>query len=221
MLIIREKIIIACSLFIGATLIANSQAPLHTSIDRALQAYSPDKKLVTSWLNNLNQRTAHDHFEYSTNQILNRINYSSDIEHWHTPDYWATPIEFIGTNAGDCEDYAISKLFTLIARGVDPSTLKLMHVRALEMNEAHMVLLHTPNAQGPSYVYDSLKNEILTTDQRIDLKPIYAFNANGLWIGKKGNLNNKVRSSSGSRLWDDLVLRSAKQGLYFTRKNSN
>jgi len=47
-----------------------------------------------------------------------RIRYASDIEVWGVKDYWATPLEFLCRNAGDCEDFAIAKFFTLKEIGV-------------------------------------------------------------------------------------------------------
>jgi len=46
-----------------------------------------------------------------------------DIIHWKTEDYWATPLEFLATGAGDCEDFAIAKYFTLLELGVDERLL--------------------------------------------------------------------------------------------------
>ena len=40
-------------------------------------------------------------------------------------DYWATPIEFMGTGAGDCEDYAIAKYFSLINLGIPEDKLRI------------------------------------------------------------------------------------------------
>ena len=38
-----------------------------------------------------------------------KINYAEDIDLWGQSDYWATPLESLGHEAGDCEDYAIAK----------------------------------------------------------------------------------------------------------------
>jgi len=43
------------------------------------------------------------------NDFWNKIRYSRDSKHWGKNDYWAAPFEFLGTGAGDCEDYAIAK----------------------------------------------------------------------------------------------------------------
>ncbi len=38
-----------------------------------------------------------------------KINFAEDIDVWGKPDYWATPLESLGRQAGDCEDYSIAK----------------------------------------------------------------------------------------------------------------
>ncbi|HPX55908.1 MAG TPA: transglutaminase-like cysteine peptidase, partial [Syntrophales bacterium] len=43
------------------------------------------------------------------NRFFNRMEFVDDIQLWGVQDYWATPIEFISRNAGDCEDFAIAK----------------------------------------------------------------------------------------------------------------
>ena len=48
-----------------------------------------------------------------TNSFFNQVRFLSDQEHWKKEDYWATPLEMLATNGGDCEDYSIAKYFTL------------------------------------------------------------------------------------------------------------
>src|SRR4051794_40383157 len=38
------------------------------------------------------------------NDFFNRLNFVDDIDHWGMEDYWATPLETLRTNGGDCED---------------------------------------------------------------------------------------------------------------------
>src|SRR4030095_3727354 len=46
-----------------------------------------------------------------------RIVFADDAQGWHTDDYWASPLETLQQGAGDCEDYAIAKYFSLLAGG--------------------------------------------------------------------------------------------------------
>ena len=76
----------------------------------------------------------------NTNRFFNRFPYKTDQAHWGVEDYWATPVEFLGSNAGDCEDFAAAKYFSLRDLGAPVGQLRMVYVRALKINEAHMVL---------------------------------------------------------------------------------
>ncbi|WP_240778501.1 MULTISPECIES: transglutaminase-like cysteine peptidase [Shewanella] len=143
-----------------------------------------------------------------TNQFANRrIRFVSDSEHWHKSDYWATPLESLGTKGGDCEDFAIFKYFTLKAMGVDESKMRLMYVRALLIDEPHMVLIYFETPKSMPLVLDNLKTKILPADQRRDLKPVYSFNGQGLWLAKAQGLGSTKPSSGGTKNWTDLINR--------------
>ncbi len=136
------------------------------------------------------------------NQFANRhIRFVSDLEHWGRNDYWATPLESLGSGAGDCEDYSIAKYFMLRALGVPDDKLRLMYVRALRQNEPHMVLVYFEQPQDYPLVLDNLDTEIRSARERTDLKPVYSFNASGLWLARAGGLGNKVPNHKGNSLW--------------------
>jgi predicted transglutaminase-like cysteine proteinase len=142
------------------------------------------------------------------NQFANRrIRFVSDSDHWHKSDYWATPLESLGTQGGDCEDFAIFKYFTLKAMGVDESKMRLIYVRALLINEPHMVLIYFDNPRAMPLVLDNLKTKILPANQRRDLKPVYSFNGQGLWLAKAQGLGSNKPTSGGTKNWTDLVNR--------------
>jgi predicted transglutaminase-like cysteine proteinase len=142
------------------------------------------------------------------NQFANRrIRFINDNKHWRKSDYWATPIESLGTRGGDCEDFAIFKYFTLKAMGVDESKMRLMYVRALLINQPHMVLIYFENPKAMPLVLDNLIAKILPANQRRDLKPVYSFNGQGLWLAKAQGLGTSKPISGGTKNWIDLVNR--------------
>ena len=47
------------------------------------------------------------------NRFFNQVRFLADKDHWGKLDYWATPLELLATNGGDCEDFAIAKYFSL------------------------------------------------------------------------------------------------------------
>jgi predicted transglutaminase-like cysteine proteinase len=123
------------------------------------------------------------------NRFFNlRITYAEDIDTTGQVDDWASPIETLARGAGDCEDYAIAKYFSLIAAGVAPAKLRLVYVRA-EMgggSRAHMVLAYYPQPAAEPLILDNLDGRILPASARRDLSPVFSFNAEGLWEGAQG-----------------------------------
>ncbi|MBN7820229.1 transglutaminase-like cysteine peptidase [Bowmanella sp. Y57] len=144
----------------------------------------------------------------ATNYFANRrIRYATDMEHWQQNDYWATPIESLVSQRGDCEDYAILKYATLRALGVPEDKLRLMYVRASSVNEPHMVLIYFETPQSLPLVLDNLTDKILPADQRKDLRPVYSFNGQGLWLARAQGLGKPVKNSSGVSSWTKLLER--------------
>jgi predicted transglutaminase-like cysteine proteinase len=142
------------------------------------------------------------------NEFANRrIAFTSDLKHWNTLDYWATPIESLGTGAGDCEDYAIFKYMTLVGMGMNEQKLRLMYVRALTYDEPHMVLIYFETPSSLPLVLDNLNRKVLSANRRPDLKPIYSFNGQGLWLAKAHGLSSSKPDSKGTTDWSILMQR--------------
>ena len=144
---------------------------------------------------------------YQINRFFNRFDFVDDLVHWQQKDYWATPIEFISTGAGDCEDYTIAKYFSLIELGVPEQQLRLMYVTAVELRQPHMVLAYYETPTSIPLVLDNINRRILPANKRRDLSPIYSFNGNGLWAAKAMGTGRKLRGSGPMKMWDDMVER--------------
>ncbi|WP_051790353.1 transglutaminase-like cysteine peptidase [Endozoicomonas montiporae] len=41
------------------------------------------------------------------NIFFNRLEFVTDLEHWGKEDFWATPVEFLASGGGDCEDFSV------------------------------------------------------------------------------------------------------------------
>ena len=126
-------------------------------------------------------------------------------------DYWATPIEFLRKGAGDCEDFALAKYFTLREMGVPANQLRITYVKALQLNQAHMVVTWYATPDAIPLVLDNLKTAILPATQRTDLLPVYAFNGEGLWLPQSGG-NKRVGDSKRLSRWQDLLTRMRAEG---------
>ena len=147
------------------------------------------------------------------NKFFNaNVQFIDDRALWHKEDYWATPLEMLSIGAGDCEDYSIAKYFTLIELGVAEEKLRITYVKAIELNQAHMVLTYFENKRSIPLVLDNLIIDIKPANQRRDLAPVYSFNGSGLWLAKARGEGQRVGNASRLSLWEDLTLR-VKNGL--------
>ncbi|MFW5425894.1 MAG: transglutaminase-like cysteine peptidase [Methylophagaceae bacterium] len=144
------------------------------------------------------------------NQFFNsKVMFVNDIAVWDKEDYWATPLEFLSKGAGDCEDYSIAKYFTLKELGVDEQKLRITYVKAINLNQAHMVLTYFENKRAIPLVLDNLDIEIKPANLRKDLVPVYSFNGEGLWLAKARGDGKRVGNSSRLSLWEELAARMA------------
>lgn len=158
-----------------------------------------------------NQEKSEDEKLKLVNDFFNLLTYRSDLNIWGKEDYWATPVEALGRGQADCEDYSIAKYFTLRELGVPDSKMRIMYVKALELNQAHMVLTYYPEPGSVPMVLDNLNGRILSANKRLDLAPVYSFNAEGLWLAKSRGRGKKVGSSARLSLWQDLKARMAEE----------
>ncbi len=146
------------------------------------------------------------------NRFFNsRMAFKDDIVVWKQQDYWATPIEFLRKGAGDCEDFALAKYFTLREMGVPANQLRITYVKALQLNQAHMVVTWYATPDAIPLVLDNLKTAILPATQRTDLLPVYAFNGEGLWLPQTGG-NKRVGDSKRLSRWQDLLTKMRAEG---------
>jgi len=135
------------------------------------------------------------------------VMFVDDIFLWGKEDYWATPIEMLSIGAGDCEDYSIAKYFTLKQLGVDEDKLRITYVKAVNLDQAHMVLTYFENKRAIPLVLDNLISEIRPANRRQDLVPVYSFNGAGLWLAKSRGEGQRVGDASRLSLWEDLAAR--------------
>jgi predicted transglutaminase-like cysteine proteinase len=141
-----------------------------------------------------------------------RIRFAGDVETTGQVDEWASPLELLGRGAGDCEDYAIAKYFSLIAAGVPSARLRMVYVRAdLDGGTiAHMVLAYYPQPTAEPLILDNLNPAVVAASMRRDLHPVFSFNAEGLWQGT----GSQAAGDPVARLsrWRDVIAKARVQG---------
>jgi predicted transglutaminase-like cysteine proteinase len=141
------------------------------------------------------------------NNFFNQMAFVNDSELWGQEDYWATPLQMLSSNGGDCEDFSIAKYFTLRKMGIPEEHMRLTYVKALQLDQAHMVLTYYPTPESEPLVLDNLVTDIRPSSERTDLLPVYSFNGNGLWLAKKMGEDERVGRSARLSRWQEVIAR--------------
>ena len=137
------------------------------------------------------------------NTFFNRITYMTDAVHWSAEDYWATPAELVGSNGGDCEDFSIAKYFLLKEVGVPVERLRITYVKALKLNQAHMVLAYYALPGSEPLILDNLEDRVRAASERPDLVPVYSFNDDDVVLVRDTRKSNPQQI----RAWRELLIK--------------
>lgn len=109
-----------------------------------------------------------------TNRTVNKFKYKKDQDLYNTEDYWTSHIEKF--NAGDCDDYALSKRRMLMAAGVPYQCL--FPTVCIAGGEGHLVLVVRTN-----------KNDYLLDNNEKNVVPVSKVNYE--WLFRLDPLKNK------------------------------
>ena len=154
----------------------------------------------------------------AVNTFFNRrILFEDDMVVWQQADYWASPLEFMGRGAGDCEDFAIAKYMSLLLLGVPNEKLRMIYVRARfggpssNQSQAHMVLGYYDQPVAEPLILDNLIGSIRPAAQRADLTPVFSFNNEGLWV--PGATTSAADPTARLSRWRGVLERMKQEGL--------
>tara|TARA_R110001583_G_scaffold1612_1_gene12648 strand:+ start:9286 stop:9945 length:660 start_codon:yes stop_codon:yes gene_type:complete len=163
-------------------------------------------KRGTAWFNMLEKTYDLDELQQikSVNSFFNLLRFTDDIKLWGLSNYWATPIEFLGANAGDCEDFAIAKYFSLLELGVPDKKMRITMVKSLTLNQYHMVVAYYETPGSIPLILDNIDGVIKPATQRNDLIPVYSFNGKQLWLNKNKGQGVLAGKSERLKRWTDL-----------------
>jgi predicted transglutaminase-like cysteine proteinase len=177
--------------------------------------------ILGAWQNLIRELDSVDQAEKikGVNDFFNtNITYRDDVTLWRKSDYWATPLETLGIRAGDCEDFTIAKYLSLLRLGIPTQQLRLIYVKAQiggansKIFQAHMVLGYYPTTDAIPLILDSLITRIEPANKRSDLRPVFSFNSEGLWVG---NTQAQVDPTARLSRWRDLLNRAQAEGMQF------
>jgi len=150
----------------------------------------------------------------AVNNFVNQMQWVSDQYAWGKEDYWASPLEFLARNMGDCEDYVIAKYFALRRAGISDDKLYFTYVKALGFNKVHMVLSYYPSEKAIPLVLDNINKKVLPGTHRTQLIPVYSFNAKSLFLAKQAGLGAVIPGKEKqNKKWVDFLLNLEKEKL--------
>ena len=142
------------------------------------------------------------------NSFVNKILPAQDIAKNSSIDYWATPKEFLIQGHGDCEDYAITKYFTLLELGIKKENLYFAVVNIKGEKNSHMVILYVNDKNTSPLVLDNLSSKVIPFTKRKKLIPKFAFNEIDAYKFNQNKFLKKVKINWGKEdKWDKLLNR--------------
>jgi predicted transglutaminase-like cysteine proteinase len=102
----------------------------------------------------------------------------SDWAQYGYADYWASPLQTLGSGAGDCEDYAILKYVVLRELGNAPDDLRLVIVRDNARQTDHAVL--AVHYEGEWLVLDNRSMVTINAEQDRYYDPMFVMDYRGV-----------------------------------------
>lgn len=115
----------------------------------------------------------------AVNRFANSRDYVLDLDNYGVEDYWAIPREFL-RNGGDCEDYVITKLFSLRWLGYPVDDLRLVIVQDTNLRVPHAVLAVARGRE--TLILDNQVQAVLSDRDVIHYVPVFAINESRWWI---------------------------------------
>jgi predicted transglutaminase-like cysteine proteinase len=205
----KMRSLFACLVLVLITFYAQSSTSINEQkVTAALNKHYGERaaKRGKAWLTIMSNSEQLSDLEKlkKVNQFFNILYFIDDSKLWGEKNYWATPLEFIGANGGDCEDFAIAKYFTLLEMGVEDKKMRITMVKALKLDQYHMVLAYYDKPSSIPLILDNIDGEIKPADQRQDLFPIYSFNGKQLWLNKKKGQGVVSGTSERITRWENL-----------------
>lgn len=114
----------------------------------------------------------------TVNKWFNRLPYKYDEYAYNKMDYWADTAELL-KQRGDCEDFALSKYYTLRQLGFTPDQLKIVVVYDRQLFSNHAVLM--VYIDGTRYMMDINGDSTDPSPMESRYRTLYSFNEQTAW----------------------------------------
>jgi predicted transglutaminase-like cysteine proteinase len=113
------------------------------------------------------------------NDWSNKHPYVEDQLNWGLNDYWETPLEFMEIN-GDCEDYAISKYYSMRALGLSADKMRIIIVQDFNLGGIIHAVLGVYD-HDELYILDNQIKQVMPAMRIYHYRPIFGINENAWW----------------------------------------
>ncbi len=113
------------------------------------------------------------------NRYANEKEYILDLQNYGLEDYWAIPRQFL-YNGGDCEDYAITKFFSLRWLGFSVEQMRIVVLQDTNLRVPHAVL--AVQSADDILILDNQVGEVLSHRRIVHYAPVYSINSDQWWI---------------------------------------
>lgn len=187
------------------------------SLQKAEQLYGVKAKQrmqnLVKLLNTLSPKSEEEKLK-AINDFFNKVEFKNDLIVWKQKDYWASREEFLNIDEGDCEDYVIAKYFSLLQLGLSEEQIFLTYVKAIKYKQSHMVLTYFKKRGAVPLVLDNIVQEILPSTKRRDLRPLFSFNGEKIYMAKQRGLGREVpKGKVNLKKWSSLILKIKREKL--------
>jgi hypothetical protein len=137
------------------------------------------------------------------NNFINRAEFAPS-QHYHDgSNFRASPMAFLIQGSGDSEDFSIAKYITLREMGNDSSKLRLTYAQLQPNSASHMILAYYAKTDAEPLVLDYLDKSIQQASDREDIRPIYSFKLEDIWVihsAIRMQINLQLEGSFGASL---------------------
>lgn len=116
---------------------------------------------------------------FQVNRYVNKKEYVIDLNNYGKEDYWAIAKEFL-YNGGDCEDYAITKFFSLKWLGYPPEELRIVILQDTNLRTPHAVLAVATSRD--TLILDNQSGETLPHRRIVHYIPLFSLNETAWWL---------------------------------------
>jgi len=150
--------------------------------DRHLREdFDRSNRFLSEWLDFLASLTTRPPLEQiqAVNAFANQKRYILDPVNYGVDDYWSIVREFL-QNHGDCEDYSITKFFSLRILGFPASDLRLVILQDTNLGIAHAVL--AVYLGDDVLILDNQTRQIASHREIVHYVPLFSINETRWWL---------------------------------------